>query len=104
MRDTIADIIVAQRMVTLYRPAEQSAIAGDQHVLANADEATAWRFWNKRIQGHNGPRIVERSTEGVPQTSGNCTVMSIQVMEQDFAGNSPLNIGGILKHTMQKLR
>ncbi len=84
MHDTIADLIIAQRMITLYERADESNVKDDQHILAaDKPSADAWKKWRSRIDSHLGERIDTLSLQGVPQTSGNCSVMSVKVLTDD---------------------
>jgi hypothetical protein len=89
MHDTIADIIISQRMVTRWKPAQPSDVAGDpqSYSESGSDAAKRWTHWHNRLESHLGKRNDSLSKKGVPQTSGNCTVMSLKVFVDDHAAN-----------------
>lgn len=80
MRDTIANRIIAHRMVKLYKANKQSNVAGDKQSLAAIGEGKKWQTWNDKINLPSEKQIDELSFLGAPQTSGNCSVMSVKVM------------------------
>ncbi len=84
MHDTIADLIIAQRMITLYQRAEKSNVTGDEQTVAkNQGDKEKWQEWRDKIDSHLGEQINGLSFRGVPQTSGNCSVMSVKVLTDD---------------------
>lgn len=89
MHDTLANLIISQRLITTYKPARPSSVTGDPQNYSEpgSEEAKAWTHWRDRIDSHLGKMDESLSKKGPPQTSGNCTVMSLKVMTDDYLPN-----------------
>jgi ankyrin repeat protein len=84
----IRNLIIAQRQITRYQEPQQPWMTTrpEGYSEPNSLEACHWQTCKNNIENCLGPRYDLLSKKGIPQVSGNCTLMSLKVYCDDHVG------------------